>query len=112
VKRYYFEPNKKRKIMNEAKTNENGFWDKMFDGELEMNRFAIISAVLLIVGCMGGLTVGFGAIHHTWQLIAVVIPTMATLSLLLAVAPVKTILNFAVVSICVNLIILAINLVG
>ena len=35
-----------------------GFWDKMFNGNLEMNRYAIISAVLLIVGCLGGLTVG------------------------------------------------------
>jgi hypothetical protein len=98
--------------MSEAKTNENGFWDKMFGGELEINRFAIISAVLLIVGCMGGLTVGFGAIHHTWQLIVVIIPTMTTLSLLLAVGPLKTILNFAVLTVCINLIVLAINLLG
>jgi hypothetical protein len=96
--------------MGHEAVNENGFWDKMFGGELEHNRFAIISSVLLIVGCMGGLTVGYGAIHHTWQLIAVIIPTMATLSLLLAVSPLKLILNFAVVSVLVNLIIITINI--
>ena len=75
---------------------QNGFWDKMFNGTLELNRYAIISAVLLVVGCLGGLTVGYGAINHTWQLIVVVIPTMTTLSLLLAVSPLKWILNMAV----------------
>lgn len=75
---------------------QNGFWDKMFNGNLELNRYAIISAVFLVVGCLGGLTVGYGAINHTWQLIVVVIPTMTTLSLLLAVSPLKWILNMAV----------------
>jgi hypothetical protein len=91
---------------------ENGFWDKMFNGNLEINRYAIISAVLLIVGCMGGLTVGYGAINHTWQLIIVVIPTMTTLSLLLAVSPLKYILNMAVISILINTSVLIMNLLG
>lgn len=94
----------------EAQVKENGFWDKVFQGNLEHYRFAIISSVLLVVGCLGGLTVGYGAIHHTWQLIAIVVPTMATLSLLLAVAPLKQILNLAVISTVINLFILSINL--
>jgi hypothetical protein len=93
-------------------TLENGFWDKMFNGNLEINRYAIISAVLLIVGCMGGLTVGYGAINHTWQLIIVIIPTMTTLSLLLAVSPLKWILNMAVISVIINAIVLIINFLG
>lgn len=98
--------------MGHEAVNENGFWDKAFGGELEHNRFAVISAVLLIVGCLGGLTVGYGAVHHTWQLIVVIIPTMTTLSLLLAVSPVKLILNFAVITILINLTVLMINLLG
>jgi hypothetical protein len=94
----------------ETQVKENGFWDKVFQGDLEHYRFAIISSVLLIVGCLGGLTVGYGAIHHTWQLIVIVIPTMATLSFLLAVAPLKQILNLATLSTVINLIILTINL--
>ncbi len=90
----------------------NGFWDKIFKGELEENRFAIISMVLLFVGCLGGLTVGYGAIHHTWQLIIVVIPTMITLSLLLAVSPLKLILNMATATIFINVSILLINLLA
>ena len=30
----------------------------------EFNRFGLISAILLIVGCLGGLTVGMGAVEH------------------------------------------------
>ncbi|MDG0974309.1 MAG: hypothetical protein P8O07_09160 [Crocinitomicaceae bacterium] len=68
---------------------QNGFWDKMFNGNLEETRYTIISTVLLVVGCLGGLTVGYGAINHTWLLIVVVITTMRALSLLLAVSPLK-----------------------
>lgn len=96
----------------ETQVKENGFWDKVFQGELEHNRFAIISAVLIIVGCLGGLTVGYGAIHHTWQLIVIIIPTMATLSLLLAVSSLKQILNLALVSTIINVIILIINMLS
>ena len=89
-----------------------GFWNKLFGGDIEHNRFGIISMVLLIVGCLGGLTVGLGAINHTWQLFLVVIPTMTTLSLLLAVAPVKYILNLALITIVIDLLILVFNIMS
>ncbi|MCC5922776.1 MAG: hypothetical protein JJT77_03230 [Crocinitomicaceae bacterium] len=89
----------------------SGFWDKRFNGNLEHNRFAIISAVLLIVGCLGGLTVGYGAIHSTFQLIAIVVPTMITLSLLLAVASLKQILTMALITTMINLLILIYNFI-
>ncbi|HLP55358.1 MAG TPA: hypothetical protein VK151_10030 [Fluviicola sp.] len=55
----------------------------------EENRYGIICFVLLVAGCLGGLTMMYGAAHSTLALIAVVIPTMTTLSLLLAVAPIR-----------------------
>ena len=103
--------NIKLKIMSSVNT-ESAFWDRFFDGGAEYNRFAIISAVLLIVGCLGGLTVGYGAINHLYQLFLVIIPTMTTLSLLLAVAPLKYILNVAVFTILIDVIILMINFFG
>lgn len=93
-------------------TQTLGFWDRIFKGELEHNRFAIISVILLFVGCLGGLTVGFGAIHHTWQLILVVVPTMITLSLLLAVSNLKYILTMAAISTVINVLILIFNLLS
>lgn len=92
-----------------TETREFGFWENLIGYNLEESRFGVISIVLLIVGCLGGLTVGYGAIHHTWQLIAIVIPTMTTLSLLLAVAPVKYILNMGLITLVISLVILIIN---
>ena len=69
----------------------------------EFNRFGIICVVLTIVGCLGGIVVGMGAIENTFALIAVVIPTMVTLSLLIAVAPMNYLLYSASVSILIDL---------
>ena len=83
-------------------TNQKPNWEK----EAEFNRFGIISIVLLIVGCLGGITVGMGAINHLWSLILVIIPTMTTLSLLLALAPMRYILYATLVSVLIDVILL------
>jgi hypothetical protein len=94
--------------METAHVDQNSFWHKMMP-DLEVNRYGVISIVLLIVGCMGGLTVGLGAIDQTWQLIAVVIPTMLTLSLLLAVAPMKQIMNSMLIAVVIDVVIMLLN---
>lgn len=66
-------------------------------------RFGVIAITLLIIGCLGGVTMNYGAALHMWSLIAVVIPTMTTLSLLLAVAPMKWILNAFIVTVLVDI---------
>lgn len=73
--------------------------------ESEFNRFGLISLILLIVGCSGGVAVGLGAIQYISTLILVIVPTMTTLSLLLAVAPMKWIWRSAVVSVSIDVII-------
>ena len=70
---------------------------------LEFNRFGIISIVLLIVGCLGGLTVGFGAVKEVWSLTLIVIPTMVTLSLLIAVAPIRYIMTAGITAVIIDL---------
>jgi hypothetical protein len=73
----------------------------------EFNRFGYISVILLIVGCLGGITVGLGAVEQVWSLVLVVIPTMLTLSLLLAVAPMKYIINAGLVATAVDVIMIS-----
>ena len=73
---------------------------------LEFNRFGIISIVLLIVGCLGGLTVGYGGVNEIWSLTLIVIPTMVTLSLLLAVSPMKYIMTAAITTVIIDLLML------
>ena len=70
----------------------------------EFNHFGLISAILLIVGCLGGLTVGMGAVEHIWTLVLIVVPTMTTLSLLLAVAPMKYIITSGIIAVFIDLV--------
>ncbi|NBP28319.1 MAG: hypothetical protein EBV23_01875 [Flavobacteriia bacterium] len=56
---------------------------------LEFNRIGVVAMMILVVGCLGGLAMGLGAVQSTATLIVVVIPTMITLCLLLAVAPMR-----------------------
>lgn len=72
----------------------------------EQNRFALISGLILVVGCLGGLTVGMGAINHIFSLILVVFPTMITLSLLLAVAPMGWIIRAAIIAISLDILLM------
>lgn len=86
--------------------------DKIFGTNVEFHRFGLICAVLLVVGCLGGLTVGLGAVESIAALSVVVIPTMATLSLLLAVAPMKYILTAGAVSVVVDILFIAYYLIA
>ena len=79
--------------------------------ESEYNRFGLIAVLILLIGCLGGITVGMGAIRDTGALILVVLPTMLTLSLLLAVAPMKWIYKAASISILIDVLLLAYYLV-
>ena len=77
-------------------------FDKMLS-EMKFNRFGWIAIILLAVGCLGGLTVGMGALQSTFALIVILIPTMMTLSFLLSVAPMKWIALSTLVTVSVDL---------
>tara|TARA_R110002072_G_scaffold4095_1_gene28943 strand:+ start:1354 stop:1638 length:285 start_codon:yes stop_codon:yes gene_type:complete len=79
--------------------------DKIIENS-EFNRFGLISVILLVVGCLGGITVGLGAVNNIFALSVVVITTMATLSLLLAVAPMKYIFRATILALSVDFILL------
>lgn len=70
----------------------------------EFNRFGLISLVILIIGCLGGIAVGLGAIESIVSLSLILIPTMLTLSLLLSVSPMKWIINSASVCVIIDVI--------
>ena len=95
----------------ESNTLNNTFWHRLIP-DLEVNRFGVISIVILLVGCMGGIAVGLGAIDYLWQLIAVVIPTMLTLSLLLAVAPIHQIMTMMAIALIIDIILIIANLIA
>jgi hypothetical protein len=78
------------------KTLEKNEW-------MEFNRFGITAMIILINGCLGGLTMGLGAVQYTATLILVVVPTMLTLSLLLAVVPMRWIVASATFNLAIDL---------
>ena len=80
--------------------------DKIFSN-LEFNRYGLMCAILAIVGCLGGIAVGMGGILHTWSLILIVIPMMATLSFMLAVAPMKLVLWTGIIASIIDVIFIA-----
>ena len=86
--------------------------EQIFATNTEFNRFGLICAILLIVGCTGGLAVGLGGVQSTFALIAIVIPTMATLSLLLAVSPMKYIMTAGLIGTAVNCLFIAYFLIA
>lgn len=75
------------------------------------NRYGIISILLLVVGCGGGIAVGLGALEHVVQLVFLVLSTMIALSMILAVAPMKAIVYSAVVAFFIDVVIIVYNLI-
>ena len=94
--------------MKENKTLD--FWDKTFDGSAEFNRFGIISVTLTITACIGGVTVGLGALASTIQLALTVFSTMTVLVLILGVQPIKWILNATVFALLIDVMLIIYNL--
>lgn len=88
-----------------ADTQEKSKSEKLISN-LEFNRFGLIFVILTIVGCLGGIVVGMGAVKSSFLLTLVVIPTMTTLSLLLAVSPMKWIMASAVISVAIDIILM------
>lgn len=98
--------------MEQVKQQGEQSGEVIFAKNTEFNRFGLICAILLVVGCSGGLAVGLGGVQHTFALIALVIPTMLTLSLLLAVAPMRYIMTAGTVSTVINFLVIAYFLIA
>ena len=76
----------------------------------EFDRFSIISAGFLLIGIVGGITVGMFARDHLWQIGIIAGLTMLSLSLMLAVAPMKWIVRSTVLALLVDVLFMAIKL--
>ena len=81
--------------------------DKIFGKNTEFHRFGLICAVLLVTGCLGGIAVGLGGVNSVISLTILVIPMMTTLSLLLAVAPMKYIMAAGTASVIIDVLFIA-----
>jgi hypothetical protein len=64
-------------------------WIQKLDEEAEFNRYGIISVGFLLVGIVGGITAGLFAFDAIWKLSVIVGFSMLSLTLMLAIAPMK-----------------------
>lgn len=85
------------------------FWDKIIP-DMETNRFGTKSIVILIIGCLGGITVSQGAYASWIQLSILIVPLMTTVVLLLAVLPMRWILNAMAVTVLIDIAVLLYNI--
>ena len=80
-------------------------------GNYEFNRYGIIAMLLLWNVCLGGVAVQVGAMNSIPQLILLVFPTMGLLTWILAVQPMKTILQIAAVATVLDIAVIIYNLI-
>jgi len=76
------------------------FWDKA-----EFNRFGIISMLVVVLGCIGGIAASFGAGDSIVKLAMIAFPTIITLALILAVAPMKVLTYMSILAIVLDVLV-------
>ena len=89
------------RIVSAESTTVSAFWDT-----LEFNRFGIISMLVVILGCIGGIAAAYGAQDNALKIALIAFPTIISLALVLAVAPMRAITYLSSVAIILDLIIL------
>jgi hypothetical protein len=77
---------------------------KAFWAMLEFNRFGVVAWVLSVVACFSGIVAGlFLDGSNQFQTTLIIAPTMLTLCMILAVAPIRVILAVGIGTIIIDL---------
>jgi hypothetical protein len=96
--------------MSSQETPSGGNWLSRFEYNAEFDRFSVISVGFLLIGIIGGITVGVFARDHIWQIGVIAGVTMFSLSMMLAVAPMKYIVRSTILAIAVDVLFMLMNL--
>ena len=84
-------------IRSEKKSNTH-FWENC-----ESNRFGIIPILLVVIACIGGITAAYAIDDNAFRLGLVVFPTIISLALMLAVAPMKWIIWLSTTAVVIDI---------
>lgn len=84
-----------------AKSELSDFWK-----QVEFNRFGIISMLILVIGCVGGFAASFGTDGNIFMLALIAFPTIISLALILAVAPMRAIVYLCSIAVILDLFVL------
>jgi hypothetical protein len=85
--------------------------DKIFF-DANLNRYGIMAILMIAVGCLGGVAVGTGGLGSTFQLFLLAFSTMFSLSMMLAVAPMKWVIWSGLLAILIDIIVIIFNLLS
>lgn len=94
--------NTNTKTKTKTANSPTNFWSG-----IEFNRFGIIPLLLVFMTCMGGIAVAYGAESDTLKLSMVVFPTIISLALVLAVAPMRLIIWASSIAFILDLLVFA-----
>ncbi len=83
---------------------ESSIFSKLFD-DAEKNRFGIIPILIVVIACIGGFVAAFGTNDSSIQLGMIIFPTVISLALILAVAPMRSILWVSTLAVILDLIV-------
>ena len=92
---------------NTQQTSRN-IWQRLENDEFD--RFGIISVGFLIIGIIGGMTVGIFVQDAIWQIGVIAAFTMLSLSMMLAVQPMKWIMRTMALAVVVDLLFIVVNI--
>mgnify|MGYP000433151903 CR=1 FL=1 len=96
--------------MDNNTSSQGGNWLTRFEENSEFDRFSIISVGFLLIGIVGGITVGIFSREHLWQIGVIAGCTMLSLSMMLAVAPMKYIVRTTILALAVDVLFMLMNL--
>lgn len=86
---------------DKTKSEKMNFWDN-----LEFKRFSVIPMLLIVIGCLGGLSAAFGAMGSTVKLALLAFPTIISLAFMLAVAPMRIIVWTSAIAVLLDILII------
>lgn len=79
----------------------SAFWKAM-----EFYRFGVTPMMLVIIACVGGGAISYGALSNTLELALISFSTAISLALILAIAPMRLIVGTCVAAIVIDLLVL------
>ncbi|MCB9224130.1 MAG: hypothetical protein H6582_08150 [Crocinitomicaceae bacterium] len=99
-------------VHHPARTSFSGVqWLDFLFEDFEFYRYGIISILLLVFGTLAGAAVGLGAMSSPVEIALLIIPTMAALTMILAVAPMRTLIWTCLFAIAIDVIMIIYHLV-
>ena len=87
---------------NVKEASTSVFWESV-----EYNRYGLIPIILLVIGCIGGVAAAFGAQSDIIKLSMVAFPTIISLAMILAVAPMRVIVYVCSIALALDMLVFA-----